>query len=55
MHIGRRQGDNAEMAVIEYIDREGEIRTPRPAQGAQLGQTKLMREALGLDPVSLRE
>jgi hypothetical protein len=50
MQIGRRQGDNAAMAVIEFIDREGEIRTPRPAQGVQIGQTKLMRDVLGLDP-----
>ncbi|RHY29718.1 hypothetical protein DYB32_004906 [Aphanomyces invadans] len=27
---GFRYGDNAEMAVIEYIDRPGELRRPRP-------------------------
>jgi large subunit ribosomal protein L17 len=26
----RRQGDNAPMAIIEYIDRPGEIRAARP-------------------------
>ena len=30
----RRRGDGADMAIIEYIDREGELRTPRAATGA---------------------
>mmetsp|Transcript_1465 Transcript_1465/g.3897 ORF Transcript_1465/g.3897 Transcript_1465/m.3897 type:complete len:134 (-) Transcript_1465:578-979(-) len=28
----RRRGDGAEMAIIEYVDREGELRTARPAR-----------------------
>ena len=27
-----RRGDNAEMAVIEYVDRPGEVRAARPPQ-----------------------
>mmetsp|Transcript_34333 Transcript_34333/g.83095 ORF Transcript_34333/g.83095 Transcript_34333/m.83095 type:complete len:197 (+) Transcript_34333:236-826(+) len=30
----RRDGDNAQMAFIEYIDREGEIRKPLPPKSA---------------------
>jgi hypothetical protein len=29
MKIGHRRGDAADMAVIEFIDREGEIRKPK--------------------------
>ena len=29
MKIGHRRGDAADMAVIEFVDREGEIRKPK--------------------------
>ena len=50
-----RQGDNADMAVIEYVDRPGEIRAARPP--SNLVNTKLEDvfkklaiEHSGLDP-----
>lgn len=33
LKTNRRYGDNAEMAVIEYVDRIGELRKARPAVG----------------------
>ena len=30
LRCGYRKGDNAEMAVLEYVDREGELRPARP-------------------------
>lgn len=33
LRAGFRTGDNAPMAVIEWVDREGEIRPARPAPG----------------------
>lgn len=34
MKIGHRRGDAADMAIIEFVDREGEIRKPKPVTEA---------------------
>ena len=34
LKTNRRHGDNAEMAVIEYIDRPGELRASKPPSGS---------------------
>lgn len=36
IRTGVRQGDAAQTAFIEYIDREGELRPPRPARPTSL-------------------
>ena len=52
-----RVGDNAPMAVIEYIDRPGEIRAARPptsfqkkALASDIGVEQVLRE-MGIQPV----
>lgn len=48
----RRQGDNAEMAVMEYVDRPGELRAARPPTSVQQGiMEEYIKETLGIDPV----
>ena len=45
-----RAGDNADMAVIEYVDRPGEIRAARPpAAWQKMTPEEVMRE-LGIEP-----
>eukprot|EP00471_Norrisiella_sphaerica_P004726 CAMPEP_0184489098 /NCGR_PEP_ID=MMETSP0113_2-20130426/14404_1 /TAXON_ID=91329 /ORGANISM="Norrisiella sphaerica, Strain BC52" /LENGTH=201 /DNA_ID=CAMNT_0026872321 /DNA_START=55 /DNA_END=660 /DNA_ORIENTATION=- len=39
-----RKGDNAQMAYIEYVDREGEIRKPRPPKSES--EKQALRERL---------
>ena len=34
-----RQGDSADMAFIEFVDREGELRTPRAVPSSTNGKT----------------
>ena len=34
LRCGYRKGDNAPMAIIEFVDREGELRPARPAPGS---------------------
>ena len=36
LQTGQRSSDSAQMAYIEYVDREGELRPARPAQGLGL-------------------
>jgi len=51
-----RVGDNAKMAVIEYVDRPGEIRAarvPKKRMEKLLGEKKNLKdviESLGIDP-----
>uniref|UniRef100_A0A7S0SCZ0 50S ribosomal protein L17 n=1 Tax=Mantoniella antarctica TaxID=81844 RepID=A0A7S0SCZ0_9CHLO len=33
LQTGQRGGDSASMALIEYVDREGELRPPKPPEG----------------------
>jgi large subunit ribosomal protein L17 len=48
----RRQGDGAEMAVMEYVDRPGELRAARPATGIQQGiMEEYIQETLGIQPI----
>jgi large subunit ribosomal protein L17 len=47
----RRVGDNAEMAVMEYVDRPGEIRAARPPSSFQREiMEKFLKEKLGINP-----
>mmetsp|Transcript_8263 Transcript_8263/g.9412 ORF Transcript_8263/g.9412 Transcript_8263/m.9412 type:complete len:196 (-) Transcript_8263:30-617(-) len=49
----RRQGDGAEMAVMEYVDRPGELRAARPPRAAQKEiMEQYLQEKLGLQPLS---
>jgi large subunit ribosomal protein L17 len=49
----RRHGDGAEMAVMEYVDRPGELRAARPAGGIQQGiMEDYIQETLGISPVT---
>jgi large subunit ribosomal protein L17 len=36
LQTGQRKSDSAQMAFIEYVDREGELRPARPAAGLGL-------------------
>jgi large subunit ribosomal protein L17 len=47
----RRVGDNAEMAVMEYVDRPGEIRAARPPSSVQREvMEKFLKSKLGINP-----
>ena len=41
---GHRKGDAADMAVVEFVDREGELRQARPAVKARVGLGGLVDE-----------
>lgn len=47
----RRKGDNADMAVLEYVDRPGEIRSARPPAvlQRQIESMSDVLEALGIE------
>jgi len=45
----RRAGDNADMSVIEYVDRPGEIRAARPPKTLQEGDLAELLKKLGVD------
>lgn len=48
----RRAGDNAEMAVMEYVDRPGELRAARPPTSVQQEvMAQYIKHTLGIDPV----
>mmetsp|Transcript_25312 Transcript_25312/g.42060 ORF Transcript_25312/g.42060 Transcript_25312/m.42060 type:complete len:219 (+) Transcript_25312:166-822(+) len=50
----RRQGDNAEMAVMEYVDRPGEIRAARPPTSIQQEiMAAYVKETLGIEPIDV--
>ena len=49
----RRDGDNAEMAVMEYVDRPSEIRAARPPTSVQQEiMEKYIKEKLGVEPLT---
>ena len=48
----RRDGDNAEMAVMEYVDRPSELRAARPPTSVQQEiMQKYIKEKLGIEPL----
>mmetsp|Transcript_1172 Transcript_1172/g.1708 ORF Transcript_1172/g.1708 Transcript_1172/m.1708 type:complete len:168 (+) Transcript_1172:104-607(+) len=49
----QRKGDNAPMAVIEYVDRPGEVRAARPPQSRrQLDNLRrVLLEPIGIEPI----
>ena len=48
----RRAGDNAEMAVMEYVDRPGELRAARPPTSVQQYiMAQYIKETLGIEPL----
>lgn len=50
-----RQGDKAPMAVMEYVDRPGELRAARPPQSRQArGLSDVLRE-VGIEPIEQQE
>jgi len=49
----RRKGDGAEMAVMEYVDRPGELRAARPPTSVQQEiMAQYLKEKIGLQPLS---
>lgn len=46
-----RRGDNAEMAVIEYVDRPGEVRAARPPQSRIFGALDDAIEKVGIKSI----
>lgn len=46
-----RVGDNADMAVIEYVDRPGEIRAARPPKGRILDAVDDVLENAGIKSI----
>ena len=46
-----RAGDNAEMAVIEYVDRPGEIRAARPPPSRIMGALDDAIEGVGIKSI----
>mmetsp|Transcript_11755 Transcript_11755/g.15497 ORF Transcript_11755/g.15497 Transcript_11755/m.15497 type:complete len:162 (-) Transcript_11755:885-1370(-) len=46
----RRKGDNAPMAVMEYVDRPGEIRAARPPKARRENLADVLRE-VGIEPL----
>ena len=48
-----RAGDNAPMAVIEYVDRPGEIRAARPPPKRLEGLEKVLKE-VGIRPIPIQ-
>eukprot|EP01138_Halocafeteria_seosinensis_P001397 gb/GECG01001433.1/.p1 GENE.gb/GECG01001433.1/~~gb/GECG01001433.1/.p1 ORF type:complete len:143 (+),score=12.74 gb/GECG01001433.1/:1-429(+) len=44
LRCGYRKGDNAPMAIIEFVDREGELRPARPASGADEMEAEAARD-----------
>ena len=50
-----RHGDNADMAVIEYVDRPGEIRAARPPAFFQNATPEEVMRELGIVPEAEKE
>jgi len=49
----KRVGDSAEMAVMEYVDRPGELRAARPPASVQKRiMDQYLKDTLGLNPVA---
>ena len=46
-----RAGDNADMAVIEYVDRPGEVRAARPPQGRIFDALDDVIEGVGIKSI----
>ncbi len=46
VHLPPRQKDGAKMAVVEYVDREGEIWPAKPPQEGQVLPNRLFPPAL---------
>mmetsp|Transcript_49401 Transcript_49401/g.49778 ORF Transcript_49401/g.49778 Transcript_49401/m.49778 type:complete len:178 (-) Transcript_49401:576-1109(-) len=52
----RRLGDNAPMAIIEYVDRPGEVRAARPPQKRKEAQNlKEVLQSVGIQPLTNSE
>mmetsp|Transcript_13695 Transcript_13695/g.21169 ORF Transcript_13695/g.21169 Transcript_13695/m.21169 type:complete len:190 (-) Transcript_13695:3-572(-) len=48
-----RKGDGADMAVMEYVDRPGELRAARPPTSVQQEiMAQYLKEKIGLEPLS---
>lgn len=51
-----RQGDGAEMAVMEYVDRPGELRAARPPTSVQQEiMAQYLKEKIGLEPLAVND
>ena len=51
----KRAGDNADMSVMEYVDRPGELRAARPPTSLQKSVLDTVLRGAGIQPVSDEE